>query len=170
MSTGGAVRHLRARLQQGPPPWLPGVATLLIALGCTALGRTTPTVGMAIAGALFIAAMLAPPLGIVALVAGAMASPLAVSTGTHTDMSFPMLAVPVLAVAWFAGAVWRRDLGALRLPAVRAVCALALIAALASWVGNLPWFGFSQTAPVAAQLGGLAVFVLSAATVVLAAD
>src|SRR5215470_344671 len=103
MSTGGAVRHLRARLQQGPPPWLPGVATLLIALACTALGRTTLTAGMAIAGALFIAA----------LVAGAMASPLAVSTGTHTDMPFPMLAVPVLAVVWFAGALWRRDLGAL---------------------------------------------------------
>lgn len=167
---GSAWRSVRGRVRTGPPSWLPTVSALLVVAACTALGRTSRTTDMLLAAGLLAAAVVVPPLGLVALVAGALASPIAFPTGTHTDVHFLVLAVPVLGTLWFTEALLRRDLGVLRLPAVRAVGALAVVAALAGAVGNLPWVGFGRTAPLAAQLGGLGVFVCSAAAVLLAAD
>jgi len=170
MTIRGSASRLRARLCEGPPRWLPSVATWLVVAASVALGRTTERGDVALAAALIGAALLAPPLGFVALIAGGLASPLAFATGTHTAIAFPLLAVPIVGASWLIEALWQRDFAVLRLPAVRAVCALALIAALATVVGNLPWLGFGITAPPPAQLGGLAVFVYSAATLIAAAD
>jgi 4-amino-4-deoxy-L-arabinose transferase-like glycosyltransferase len=76
----------------------------------------------------------------------------------------------VLIALWALTRGWRRDVAALRLPATRAFAALLLAVGLAAAVGNLPWFGFGRTAPIPAQLGGLAVFLVSAGVFVLAAD
>lgn len=167
---GDAWRSVRRHVQEGPPRWLPALCVLLVVAACLALGRTSDQTALRLAAGLLVAAIVAPPLGVVALVAGTLASPLTISTGTHTDVSFPLLAVPALVFLWFAGALRRWDFRVLRLPAVRAICALALVAAVAGAVGNLGWLGFGRTAPLAAQLGGLSVFVCSAAAVVLAAE
>ena len=165
-----AWHALRGRIRNGPPAWLPAVATVVVAGMAGALGRISLPIDLVLAASLLAAAILAPPLGLVALVAGALTSPLAVATGTRTDVHFALLAAPLLTVLWLARALWRRDLGVFSLSAVRAASALALAAVLAAVVGNLPRFGFGRTAPLSAQLGGVAVFVSSAAAVVLAAD
>ena len=145
------------------------LSTLPVTAACLALGRTTLTLDVAIGAGLPVAALVAPPLGVVALLVGSLVSPLAIPTGTHTRVPYPLIAIPLLTGAWVASAVWRRDLRVLTQPAVVAVIALGIAAAAALVLANIP-AADGPTAPLAAQLGGLSVFLASAAAVILAAD
>ena len=169
---GDAWQTVRARAQRAPPGWVPVVSAGVVAAASAAIGRAplSAAADLLLAAGLAAAAVVSPPLGLVALIAGGLANPIAFDTGTHTRLHFGCLAVPVLAGAWAIGALWRGEASVLRLPAVRAVCALVLATVVAGAIGNLPWFGFGRTAPLAAQLGGIAVFAFSAAVFVLAAD
>ena len=168
--TVSAWQTLCRRVANGPPGWLPTLATLLVVAACIGLGRSSRTVDLLLGLGLVAAAVLVPALGMVALVAGSLASQIVLPTGSHTDLRFPLLAVPVLGVLWLLEALWRRDLAVFRHPAVRAALALALVAWAALVVGNLPMIGFGRTASIPTQLGGFGVFAYTAAVVVLAAD
>jgi 4-amino-4-deoxy-L-arabinose transferase-like glycosyltransferase len=163
-------RIIQTRLREGPPVWLPAVSTLPVVAACVALGRVSSSADAGLAAGVLAAAILSPPLGLVALATSGLTSPLAFGTGTHTALSVVLLAAFVLGALWLIRAMWLRDFTVLRLSAVRAAGALALAAAVSCAVGNLPWFGFGRTAPLAAQLGGVVVFIASAAVLVLAAD
>jgi 4-amino-4-deoxy-L-arabinose transferase-like glycosyltransferase len=168
--TVSALQTLRQRAGNGPPGWLPTLATLLVVAASIGLGRSSRTADLLLGAGLVAAAALVPALGMVALVAGSLTSQIALPTGSHTDLRFPLLAVPVLGLLWLLEALWRRDLAPLRHPAARAAAALALVAGAALVVGNLPTIGFRRTASIATQLGGFGVFAYTAAVVVLAAD
>jgi hypothetical protein len=161
---------MRQRVGNGPPGWLPALATVLVVAACVGLGRSSRTVDLLLGAGLVAAATLVPALAMVALVAGSLASPLALATGSYTELRFPLLAVPVLGGLWLLEAVWRRDLALLRHPVARAAAGLTLVAGAALVVGNLPMIGFGRTASIRTQLGGFGVFACTAAVVALAAD
>jgi O-antigen ligase len=143
--------------------WFPYVVIVLCVVGVAALIRW-------------------PPLGLAALIAGNLLAPVAVSTGTQTDLNFTILFLPVLLIIGFVQLVRRGDWGRLVSRPVLPVFALAATAVLsfgivnytssvfAFSIGNPPWLAHAQMAPLPAQLGGVAVFILSAGTFFLAAN
>lgn len=171
-AAGGGLRRAVARLRNGPPKWLPALSVLIVIGATTAIGRgfVHPPLNEILIGLLLVATILSPPLGLVALIAGCYASPFVVATGTQTKLHFAIFAVPVLLLLWAVDLLRRRDASVLRLPAVQAGCAFVAVTVIAALMGNLPWFGYGVTAPLPAQLGGVAVYVLSIGVAVMAAD
>ena len=137
-----------AQAMEGMPLWVAGAAAL---------------------GA--IAALLRwPPLGLVVLVIGSMTSPIALNTGTKTDLSFPFLLLPFLIALWLPRLLRHDGRHLVSLRPVPPLIALVATAMLSFAVVNQPWVFIAPTAPLRAQLGGLAVFALSAGAFLLAAD
>lgn len=119
-----------------------------------------------IAAALFLRR---PALGIIAVIIGGLVIPVSIGTGTDTTINPVVLLVPVMTVLWLLTMVIQQR--AIRLhhhAATYLVLALSVVAVLAFIVGQLPWYSY-PIAGVAAQLGGLAVFLLSAAAFLLSA-
>ena len=118
-----------------------------------------------------------PPLGLATLIVASMVVPFAIGTGTQTSLNVTALLLPVLMGLWALDMVRRRKLrpsagAVLRLLPSRPIpplLALSIVAVLAFAAGNLPWFFFAQTASLPAQLGGLAVYLLSAGAFLLVA-
>ena len=108
--------------------------------------------------------------GLALLIAGSLTIPFAVSTGTQTSLNFTVLALPVLTGWWALKAAYRRDWSVLSLRPVAPLLALVATALLSFAVVNQPWVYIAPLAPLRAQLGGLSVFMLSAALFVIAAD
>ena len=89
---------------------------------------------------------------------------------------FSGLNVTVILVALLLG-LWLLDLVASRNPIQLAssrtmwpLLAFLVVAAISFGIGQLPWFTFAVHAPLGAQLGGLAIVVLSAGTFLLVAN
>ncbi|MEZ4555365.1 MAG: hypothetical protein R2854_02745 [Caldilineaceae bacterium] len=79
-------------------------------------------------------------------------------------MSVPILLLMGLCVLWLADMfVVRRELRFVRSRANRPLLALCGVILLAFVLGQLPWFAHAPHAPLSAQLGGLFIFLLSAA-------
>ena len=110
-----------------------------------------------------------PPLGLVLLIPASLAVPFTVGTGTGTRLNATILLLALLLALWFSRAVARRELRLARSPVIPPLLAL-LCAALISFIaGAQPWLVFARTAPLTAQLGGLAIFGLSAGAFLLVA-
>lgn len=103
-----------------------------------------------------------PPLGLAALIATSLVVPFAIGTGTQTSLNATVLLLPILIGLWLLEMVRRKELRLHRLRPIPPLLALCGVAVLAFAAGNLPWPTFAQTAPLPAQLGGLAVYLLSA--------
>lgn len=102
-----------------------------------------------------------PMLGILFLVASTTIIPLTVSTGTKTNLNFTVIMVPTLLGLWAFDMIARkRHFQLYFTSAVFAAIGLAIAAFLAFILGQLPWFSLAA-APLAAQIGGLAVFLFS---------
>jgi hypothetical protein len=111
-----------------------------------------------------------PPLGLATLIVASLIVPFAIGTGTQTSLNATVLLLPVLIGLWLLDMVVRqREVRLLPSRPVPPLLALCLVAGLAFVAGNLPWFIFAQTAPLRAQAGGLAIFLLSACAFLLVA-
>jgi O-antigen ligase len=102
-----------------------------------------------------------PELGLIALLVSALSVPFAIDTGTQTPVHGVILFIPLLACLWLLDRVVHKDL---RLSAslMNAPLIALVIAACLSFVsGNLLWNYFAVQANMSAQLGGLAIYVLS---------
>jgi O-antigen ligase len=106
-----------------------------------------------------------PPLGLLALI-GSIIIP----------FNGPSNSNATLAAAGLLLGLWLSDMMVIQrkiqLPAslpIRPLLALIVVACLAFGLGQLPWYTFAQPAPLGAQLGGLAMYVLSAVVFLLAA-
>lgn len=110
------------------------------------------------------------PWGLVLLILGSLIAPVAIPTGTKTALNFTVLALPVLVALWVLTAAYRRDWIVLSLRPVPPLLALVAAALLSFAAVNQPWVYVAPLAPLRAQLGGLSVFVLSAALFIMAAD
>jgi hypothetical protein len=111
-----------------------------------------------------------PALGLLALIPTSLYVPFSIGTGTGTAISAPILLVGLLAGLWLADMIVRQK--QIRIVNSRPILALALfvlVAILAFGVGLLPLIPLAQPAPFPAQIGGLAVFLLSALTFLLIA-
>ncbi len=110
-----------------------------------------------------------PPLGLATLIVAALTVPFAIGTGTQTSINIAILLVAFLAGLWlFDNLIRGRRLGIRFSRPVWALLGLAVAVLLAFLVGQMPWFPISG-APMRAQVGGLAVFLLSIAAFLLAA-
>src|SRR5690606_31183943 len=111
-----------------------------------------------------------PGLGIVALIPACLVVPLEIGTGTQTSLHGGILLVTGLLGLWLLETVTRK--GQLHLLGSRgATTALLLLlcsATISFVVGQLSWFPVAP-APLRAQIGGLAVFVISGGAFLLTA-
>lgn len=123
-------------------------------------------------GPIFVAFLLnqrQPALGLMIMVFAGLLVPLSVGTGTGTTLNPVILLVPVLTGLWLADMALRQK--AIRLHrhnSITLLLAFNIIVVLAFIVGQLPWFDMSG-AGLAAQFGGMMVFVISSAAFLLAA-
>jgi hypothetical protein len=110
-----------------------------------------------------------PPLGLLALVAGSLLVPFSIGTGTRTSLNAAVLTLTLLLGLWAvralrAGALW--PVGSRPIAPLLAFGGVSVLAFIA---GNRPWHAFGQSAPLATQIGGLAILLLSVAAFLLVA-
>lgn len=111
-----------------------------------------------------------PHLGLVALVPAALATTFKINTSTQTSIHAALILIPALACVWLIHAIRRNDLPIVSSSANLPLAIFCIMATLAFIVGNLPWNYFIEHASLAAQLGGLSVFVFSALVFFLSAN
>lgn len=110
-----------------------------------------------------------PWVGLVTLVAASLSVPFSLGTGTQTELN-----IAVLLTALLSGLLFLEIFGLRRTTFIHsrpmwpllALCAATLLAFVA---GLEPWHVFASDAPLPTQLGGVFVFLLSAAAFLLAA-
>jgi len=149
----------------------------LLALGAVVLasafaGRSSlPIVTQIILpGALVLVAACSAPLGLAALLACAILSPWAVSTGTQTWVTLVLPLLAALLAGWSVRWLRRGDRTILRSGAARAVLAFSAVAVASFGVAVFLSTGCGAHAPLRAQLGGLAGLMLPPGAFVVAAD
>lgn len=108
-----------------------------------------------------------PPLGLVALIGASLVVPFAIGTGTESALNAAMLLSALLAALWILTMIGRRDLRLVKSGPILPLLAFCGVATLAFVVGLRPLMAFAETAPVIAQVGGLALIWLSAAVFLL---
>ena len=109
-----------------------------------------------------------PQLGIVGLVPASMVIPVAISTGTGTEINATIGLLAVLIVLWLLSMLLRRQVRFVSSPVMLPAISFIIAAILAFLAGQLPWF-VTKPAPIAAQIGGLLLMLLTVASVILMA-
>jgi hypothetical protein len=111
-----------------------------------------------------------PALGLLALIPASLYVPFSIGTGTGTALSAPILLVGLLVGLWLADmVVHQKQIRLLDSRPLLALTVFVVVAILAFGVGLLPLIPLASPAPITAQIGGLAVFILSALTFLLVA-
>jgi len=126
-------------------------------------------IALVVGGAVTACLLRNPPLALAMLVVAGLLVPLELGTGTQSRINPALLVAPIVIGAWLIPIMSHREQVAfvfsrttLPLLAFMAVAVLSLI------VGQFPWFPVAG-APMAAQLAGLAMFLLSGGIFVVAA-
>jgi len=104
------------------------------------------------------------------LILSALVVPFAIGTGTQTSINAAVIVLIVLIGLWVLDMVVVKR--KIELAPSRPILPLILFIAvvlLAFLAGQLPWFNYSQSAPLRAQLGAVMIFVLSAGAFLLIA-
>ena len=165
--------HLTIHLQtQTWLRWLVILGVFTLSAGFAYLGGRAGTLALlAVPAILGVLAVLRwPPLGLLSIVPVALVIPLEIGTGTQTTLNAAVLYSAGLIGLWlFDRFTIRRELILLRSRVFIPLLGLVSVASLAFFVGQLPWYVYTRDATLMAQLGGLAVFVLSAGAFVLTA-
>ncbi len=111
-----------------------------------------------------------PPLGITALIPASLIIPFSIGTGTNTSINITVILLTALIGLWLLDMVVRqRHLRLVRSSTVLPLLLFILVAIMSFGFGQLPWFSSVSHAPLRAQLGGLAIFLLSAGAFLLVA-
>lgn len=111
-----------------------------------------------------------PTAGLIALIPASLLVPISLGTGSESSINAPMLLLMLLTALWlFDMVAVRRQIDIQFSRPVLALLALVAVAIVAFLAGQLPWFPLARPAPIRAQLGGVMIFVLSAAAFLLAA-
>lgn len=105
-----------------------------------------------------------PSLGLLAVI-GSLTVPIRGPSG----LSVTMLLVALLFGLWLMDMIVRQRLRLVESGPTRPLLVFVLIATLAFGMGQLPWYTFASSAPLGAQMGGLALHILSAAAFLLVA-
>jgi hypothetical protein len=111
-----------------------------------------------------------PAVGLVMIIPANMFVSFAVGTGSETGINATVLLIIALLGFWLFDLIAvRRELKLVESRTFLPLFIFIGVAALAFISGQLPWFVAVSSAPLTAQLGGLAVFALSAGAFLLAA-
>ena len=160
---GGLLNLSRRRFWE--EPWVQHMAVVLAILALSGiLGlRPSPVTLLIIVGA-FAALFLvrSPLLGLPVLLVGSIVFPFTIGTGTQTAINITILLIPALLGLWIADMFRHGRARLVPSQTTLPIVLLAISAVISFIAGDLPWDPFARTAPITAQVGGLATFVLSA--------
>lgn len=163
------------RLAQDRHEWTQRVLRLAAVAGMTVLcaylaPRSSPRLLFLLAGGVAALVLFSQPWwGLVLLIPASLLAPVALDTGTGTPLNVTILLLLLLTGLWLLDMLIRQKrVWLVRSPLIRPLLGLAVAALLGFGAGQLGWFGMSA-APLGAQLGGLSVFILSAAAFLLVA-
>ena len=101
-----------------------------------------------------------PSLGPVLIIILGQVAPFSLPTGTYTRLNPVILLTAWLLITWFLRMVVRREAGLYSYPSVSIAILLALAVLVSLLVGQVHWYPISA-ASLPAQLGGMAVFLIS---------
>ena len=111
------------------------------------------------------------PLGLLSLIIATLLVPFAIGTGTQTSINVTVLLLTLLMGLWlFDMIVQKRQLKLTPSKTNLPLVAFIIVSVFSFISGQLPWFIFAQSAPLLSQVGGLAVFFLSAGAFLLVAN
>jgi hypothetical protein len=111
-----------------------------------------------------------PSLGVLMVIPAALVVPLNFQTGTAATVTAPVLLVPFLFGLWMLDtALHRKQVRKIKSRSLLPLITLVIVATLSFIMGQLPWFLFVNHVSVTAQIGGLAVFIISALLFILVA-
>jgi len=167
-----STRLPRRWLEQNAKLWLRPLVIVGVLLASARLGPRASQrhLALLVGAGMALVFLRWPPLGLAALIGASLVVPFAIGTGTQTSLNVTVLLLPLLIGLWlFDMVAHQRQVRLLPSRPVWPLLAFALVAALALISGQLPWLAFAQTAPLRAQAGGLAVFLLSAGAFLLVA-
>lgn len=118
-------------------------------------------------GAIALVFLQRPEWGLRALVGATFLVPFAIGTGTQTSLNVTVLLLGLLFGLWLLRMAGRQHVALLDSPPIRPLLLFIVVALVAFISGSQSWLIFAHTAPLRAQVGGLAIFVLSAAAFLL---
>jgi len=137
------------------------VAVILFSIALAAIGSEEiwlAVVALPVAVTGFFVLMRWPALGLVAAFGSVM-----IAKNGPSGLNATMVVVALLLGLWVLDALIQRPKLRLSDSMIdRALLAMLGVAVLATVAGQLPWFSFARPAPLGAQLGGLALYFLSA--------
>lgn len=111
-----------------------------------------------------------PIYGLIALIVASFLIPLSIGTGTKSSVNIAILMVIGLTFLWLIDMLFfKRSLRMHKSRTFLPLLFLSIVTIIAFILGGLPWFGNAPKAPLQAQLGGMALFLLSIAAFFLAA-
>jgi hypothetical protein len=158
---------LRYRIQQNLQVALPwAVVCLVLAASALASQVSLTSIVLALVGLLAIPGVLMlaqrPALGLLLIIPACVIVPFEIGTGTQSSLNGGILLVLGLLGLWLLQTLARKQRVALVRSRGITIALLLLIcsAVLSFVVGQLPWFSVAP-APLRAQIGGLAVYVVS---------
>jgi hypothetical protein len=112
-----------------------------------------------------------PQLGILAVLAGGMLVNFELGTSTSTSINLAVLLLPLSIGIWFVDRFVRlREISFIPSRTNLPLIALIVASLLAFGIGQLTWFYYARQAPLLSQLGGLALFILSAGAFIFTAN
>lgn len=104
-------------------------------------------------------------LGLVVLLVSAISIPFAIGTGTLTQLNIAILLIPVLLVLWLVNMAIVHSIKIANSQINLPLLAFVLSVVISFVIGNLNWDSFVQPASIAAQAGGLMIYLMSAGAV-----
>ena len=158
-------------LEQNSHLWLrPLVVAGVLLLSAVLAFKASPRylmviLGLLVGGGATLVFMRWPSMGLVALI-GTIIVPFNGPSGLNATMAVVAL---LLGLWLFATMARQRSIQLLPSRPIWPLMAFSITAGLAFGAGQLPWYPFAQPAPMGAQLGGMAIFVLSAGAFLLVA-
>jgi O-antigen ligase len=102
-----------------------------------------------------------PQLGLCALVGLTLSVPFSIGTGTESSINVTVLFIGLLTAFWLLQMVVEHNVRLVSSSVVPPLVAFLGVSAIAFVAGTRSWLVFAQTAPIAAQIGGFSIFVLS---------
>ena len=121
--------------------------------------------------AAFVLYLLYPPLGLFAVLIGAMLVPFEIGTGTNTGINLAIILIPLLlGILFIDTLVRKRKLSFVISRPIWPLLALVVVSLLAFGIGQLPWFVYAKGANLNSQIAGLIVFLMSVGAFLLVAN
>ncbi len=111
-----------------------------------------------------------PGFGVLAIIPASFIIPIEIGVSSGSSLNAPMLLILLMTGLWLIDMVAiKRQIRFSSSKTLLPFAILIIIVILAFINGQLPWFAFASRAPITAQIGGVAIFLLSASVFLVAA-